>query len=84
MVLLFIFSYPLGITVFLEIKTMYVKNDFQMYSFIVCCLIVVALFLEFLISWLVVLIHFKYKGHPLLSEKYSFIYNAVKSERLLY
>jgi hypothetical protein len=78
------FSYPIGVTAFLELKSMTIANNYQMYSFMVSCLVTMLYSLVWLSCWLVVLMHYKYRNHPLLRERYAFVYKAVKSERVIH
>jgi hypothetical protein len=78
------FSYHIGVTAFLELKSMTIANNYQMYSFMVSCLVTMLYSLVWLSCWLVVLMHYKYRNHPLLRERYAFVYKAVKSERVIH
>ncbi len=73
-----IFSLPIGVTTIMELNLGMTKNDFQMYSFMVCCLVTIFLACIWAICWLVVLMHFKYRKHPLLSQKYAFLFSSIK------
>jgi len=64
----------MSVTAFLEIRTMSTINEYQMYSIVVCFFIATMMFLFWLCSWVIVILHYKFKNHQLLIEKYDFIY----------
>lgn len=80
--MLIIFSYPAGSTAILELRSANFSNDYHVYSFVVCCLVFILYFFLWLICLLTVLMHYKYKTHPLVKDKFAFVYRSVKGEGL--
>jgi hypothetical protein len=69
---------PVITNIILELKFLFVENDFQKYSVAVCLGLSLILVMYNISLWAVVFTHYKHKNHPLVAERFGFVLNHIK------
>mmetsp|Transcript_32671 Transcript_32671/g.31889 ORF Transcript_32671/g.31889 Transcript_32671/m.31889 type:complete len:404 (+) Transcript_32671:2858-4069(+) len=80
--IIILFSVPFGLSCTLEVYKGERDNDYQMFSFVVSVLALILLLKVWVTIWFLIFYNMSHLNHPLLKEKYHFIFSPFKKHVL--